>query len=148
MDLTIPPAASLESECRSHICSNLGLTAEFNHAIRRYAEEIRRRKRIAVHELEDGATKAPKSRLLRRHDLHPPDEKRRLHHIEMEALGGATMHDARHVRVLHEAILGDDRVEVTAQIRELEPPLRRYPRNVRRDDMQKHDPLVQHFVVL
>jgi hypothetical protein len=55
-----------------------------------------------------------KSGHLCRYDLYPPDKERGLHHIELEPLCHATAQHPWHVRVLHEAVFGNDRIEIVA----------------------------------
>jgi hypothetical protein len=67
--------------------------------------------------------------------------------FELKVLRGATVQHARHVRMLHEPVFGDDGVEIVAEIGELQPPMRRHARDVGGDHVQQHDAFMQHLVV-
>jgi hypothetical protein len=57
--------------------------------------------------------------------------------FELKVLRGATVQHARHVRMLHEPVFGDDGVEIVAEIGELQPPMRRHARDVTRRRAQE-----------
>jgi hypothetical protein len=59
---------------KSDSASNLGLAAKFDHAIGRDAEEVRRRERVAVHDLENPAAETAEVRMFGRDDLDTADE--------------------------------------------------------------------------
>src|SRR5215471_426276 len=69
-------------------------------------------------------------------------------HVELKALGAAPLEHSRHVRVLHEAVIDDHGMEIVAKVDDLEALVGRDARNVAGDDVQQHDALVQHLVVL
>src|SRR5215471_6072065 len=71
------------------VVSNLHLTAELYHSVRRYAEKFRRRQRVAMHSLEQLAPDCDQTRLSLRHNRYSADEERRIHHVELEALRAA-----------------------------------------------------------
>jgi hypothetical protein len=52
----------------------LRLAAELDHPVRRDAEEIGCRERVAVHDLENPATEAAEVRMFGRHDLDAANE--------------------------------------------------------------------------
>src|SRR5262249_34349239 len=75
------------------------------------------------------------------------DKERRVHHVERKTARSTVEQHPRHVRMLHEAVLSDNRIEIVAEIIHCETPLGRNARNNSGDDTQQHDALVQHLVV-
>src|SRR6202040_298646 len=73
------PPSSRPSCARLH----LHLSAELDHPARRNAEELGRRQRVAVHEVEHLPPEATEARVPAGHDRDPPDEKGCIHHVEV-----------------------------------------------------------------
>ena len=68
--------------------------------------------------------------------------------LKCSSLALHSLKSLRNVRLLHEAVAHHDGMEIVAQVRHLDAPLGRYARNVGGHDVQQHDALVQHLVVL
>ncbi len=101
-----------------------------------------------MHGLEDPAPDRADSRLLVGHDRHPSDKERRVHHVEVKPSDVTLLKSLWNVRLLHEAVAHDDRMEIVAQMRNFDAPLGRDAGNVRSRNVQQDDPLVQYLVVL
>src|SRR5262249_52480310 len=114
---------------RPRPCSNLHLAAELDHPVRRNAEKLRRRQRVAMHGLEQFAADGAKARASLRHNGHSAHEERGVHHVELKVLPAAALEHSRHVGVLHEAVIGDHGMEVVAEVDDLEALVGRDARN-------------------
>src|SRR5262249_24685615 len=130
------PAHALDVCCRarirragSRLCSNLHLTAELDHSVRRNAEKFRRRQSVAMHGLEQFAADGSPARLSFRHDRNSAHEERRLHHVELKALCAAPLKHSRNIRVLHEPVISDHGMEIVAKVDDLDALVRSDPRN-------------------
>src|SRR5262249_54246983 len=106
------------------------LAAELDDAARRNAEELRRRQRVAVHEIEHLPPEAAEPGMPAGHDVDPPDEKRGVHHIEDDLVRAAVFQQFRNIRVFHEAVTRANGVEIVAEMRGLDAVLRRNARYV------------------
>src|SRR5208337_4602483 len=93
-------------------CSNLDLTAELDHAVRRNREEFCRREGVAMHEREELDLDPTPSRLARWHYREPTNEKRSGRHVETELLCGTGIEDLRNIRLLHKAIMDNNGMEI------------------------------------
>ena len=127
---------------------HLHLSAELDHPARRNAEELGRRQRVAVHEIEHLPPETAEARVPAGHDRDPPDEKGCIHHIEVELLRAAIVKHLRDVWVFHEAVAHPHGVEIVAEMSGLNALFGRDARHVLCRHMQEHDALMQHFVVL
>jgi len=101
-----------------------------------------------MHGFEQFAADRAQARLSRWHDRHSAHEERGLHHVELKALRAAPLKRSRNIRILHESVISHHGMEIVAKVDDLDAPVRgdaRYPAG---DDVQQHDALVQHLIVL
>src|ERR1700735_5301000 len=92
------------SSLRRDTTLDLNQPAEFNDPIRRNADEICDRHRVAMHHLKYPEPKTPPSRRLLKNDLDVADEKRGILQVKLEALRPARAQQLGNVGYLHKAM--------------------------------------------
>src|SRR5471030_1025663 len=99
--------------------SDLDLAAELDDAVSRDAEELGGVEHGIGHQNEDLLAPAREGRPLRRDDLLATQEERGLHQVEAELQDAALRQGARDVRLVHEAVIQPDDMEIVIEMADL-----------------------------
>src|SRR5690242_15747670 len=94
--------------------SQLDTGAQLDHAIGRDLEKHRGARGVARHRSEQLFTPQRHARGLRWHEGLTAQEERGFHHVELEPLGGRELECARQVRLILEAIVHHQSIELFA----------------------------------
>src|SRR5216683_3722431 len=142
------PSGTSASAPKHRDRSDFDLAAELDDAVCRDAEELGGVEHGVGHQDEDLLAPAGEGGALRRDDLLAAQEERGFHQVEAELQDAALRQRARDVRLVHEAIVELEDMEVVVEMADLDAALLGDVRNVLGLHVHQHDPLVQHLVVL